>query len=136
MRSIDETIASLKTPLSYFKKLLLKYLLIPWCQSAVGLREQGKHFLVWTVNEYRRVFWRLAKQMVTEGRLPEPELLFHLTFSELQTLIEERDPTLVMRARMRKRFQNKKENLKFAETSIGPVIKARNVNIIIVLFEL
>jgi len=67
--------------------------------------------------------------MVSEGRLPEADLLFHITFPELQTLIYERDPTIVMRARMRKRVHSIKENLKFSETSIGPNIKPRDVNI-------
>ncbi len=123
-------ISSLKTPLSFTKKLLLKYLIIPWCQSGVGLREQGKHLLTSTVNVYRRAFWRLAKLMVSEGRLPETDLLFHLTFDEIETLINERDPMLVVRARMRKRLHERKDKLKFSETSIGPNIKPRNVDIV------
>ncbi|CAG2179331.1 unnamed protein product, partial [Oppiella nova] len=70
-KTIDETISSLKTPLTFSKKLLLKYLLIPWCQSGISLREQSKHYMTKNVNHYRRGFWRLAKLMVSEGRLPE-----------------------------------------------------------------
>jgi hypothetical protein len=66
--------------------------------------------------------------MVREGRLPEADLLFHVTFPELETLINERDPTIVARARLRKRFHSIKDNLKFNETSIGPNIKPRDVN--------
>jgi hypothetical protein len=66
--------------------------------------------------------------MVREGRLPEVNLLFHVTFLELETLINERDTTIVFRARLRKRFHSIKDNLKFNETSIGPNIKPRDVN--------
>ncbi len=105
----------------------MKYWIIPWCQSGVGLREQGKHFVTWTYNKYRHAFWRLAKLMVREGRLPEADLLFHVTFPELETLINERDPTIVARARLRKRFHSIKDNLKFNEICIGPNIEPRDV---------
>jgi hypothetical protein len=65
--------------------------------------------------------------MVREGRLPEADLLFHVTFPELETLINERDPTIVARARLRKRFHSIKDNLKFNEICIGPNIEPRDV---------
>ena len=101
--------------------------MIPLCQSGVILREEAKHAVTWSNNVYRRGFWRLAKQMVTEGRLPEPDLLFHMTTTEIQTLLNERDPTIISRARLRGKLQKIKENLKFAETSVGPKIIPRNV---------
>jgi hypothetical protein len=66
--------------------------------------------------------------MVREGRLPEADILFHITFPELETLINERNPTIVARARLRNRFYSIKDNLKFNETSIGPNIKPRDIN--------
>ncbi len=90
--------------------------------------KEGKHFLTCTYNKYRHAFWRLAKLMVYEVRLPEADLLFHVTFPELETLINERNPTIVARARLRNRFHSIKNNLKFNETTIGPNIKPRDIN--------
>jgi pyruvate,water dikinase len=90
--------------------------------------KEGKHFLTSTYNKYGHAFWRLAKLIVREGRLPEADILFHVTFPELETLINERNPTIVVRARLRNRFHSIKDNLKFNETSIGPIIKPRDLN--------
>ena len=67
--------------------------------------------------------------MVNEGRLPENDLLFYLTIHELQKLVNERDSALVMRAKWRKRLHNKKDQLIFSETVIGPIMTPRNVSL-------
>ena len=126
-KSTDEILLSLKTKLSKKSKFLVKYLILPWCQSGIKLREQGKHYLTWSNQQYRRQFWRLARQMASEGRLPEPDLLFYMTMPELQILLEERDPTIIARARLRKKVHPIKESFKFNETTIGPNMKPRNV---------
>ena len=92
------------------------------------LREQGKHTLTWANNVFRKGFWRLAKQMVVEGRLPDAELLFHMTTPEIETLLKERDPTIISRARLRKKLHPIMEKFKFPETTVGPNIMPRNVN--------
>ncbi len=66
--------------------------------------------------------------MVREGRLPEADSLFHVTFPELETLINERNPAIGTRARLRNRFYSIKDYLKFNETSVGPTIKPRDIN--------
>jgi pyruvate,water dikinase len=67
--------------------------------------------------------------MVSEGRLPEKDLLFYLTIQELQKLVNERDSVLVLRAKWRKRLHNKKDKLIFCETVIGPIMAPRNVSL-------
>ncbi len=67
--------------------------------------------------------------MVSEGRLPEKDLLFYLTIQELQKLVNERDSVLVLRAKWRKRLHNKKDKLIFSETVIGPIMAPRNVSL-------
>ncbi len=66
--------------------------------------------------------------MVREGRLPERDLLFYLSISELGKLVNERDAVLVMRAKLRKRLHNNKDKLIFSETVIGPNMRPRNVS--------
>ena len=127
-QTIDEIIASLKSPLTKTSKFLLKYLVIPFCQSGVKFREQGKHAFTRHNNYFRRGFWRLAKQMVSEGRLPDEELLFHMNCEEIDILLNERDPTIISRAKIRRKLFPIKDNFKFPETTIGPNIKPRNVS--------
>jgi len=97
------------------------------------LREQGKYLCIWTLNIYRRAFWRLSEMMVREGRLPEKDLLFYLTIDELEKLVKERDPILVSRAKYRKRLHNIKDKLLFSEIVTGPIMKPRNVILILYL---
>lgn len=65
--------------------------------------------------------------MVSEGRLLDEELLFHLRFNELERLVVERDPVLVARARQRQRYHAKKDALKFNELVYGPNPQPRGV---------
>jgi pyruvate,water dikinase len=69
--------------------------------------------------------------MVSEGRLPESDLLFYLSIHELQKLVNERDSALVLRAKSRKRLHNKKDKLIFSETVIGPIMTPRNVSLVL-----
>ena len=74
----------------------------------------------------------MAKLMVSEGRLPEPDLLFHMTLPEVDALLNERDPTIIGRARLRRKVHSIQEKFKFDETSIGPNMRPRNVFIVFV----
>ena len=65
--------------------------------------------------------------MVSEGRIPEPELMFHMTVNELHYLLQRRDPTIILRARLRRKVHSIKDSYLFPETNIGPNIKPRNV---------
>ncbi|CAG2109509.1 unnamed protein product [Medioppia subpectinata] len=127
-KTIDETLSSLKTKLTFSQKLLLKYLVIPWCKSGISWREKSKHEITRNYNIFRRGFWRLAKMMVSEGRLPEPDLLFHMSLAEVHSLFAERDPTIIARARLRKRVHSIQETMNYDETTIGPDIQPRNEN--------
>ncbi|XP_054152656.1 prodigiosin synthesizing transferase PigC-like [Oppia nitens] len=124
--SLDEVLNSFSTPLSWFRRLMLKYVSIPLCQWGVSLRERTKHEVVRTVDVYRKAWWRLAGQMVREGRLPEPVLMFHMTLNEIDQLLLHRDSAIVGRARLRRKLFPQLDSLKFDETTIGPYIRPRN----------
>ncbi len=149
-KSLNQIVSSIKTPLSATKRFILKKFILPRCRDGVGmslinthksvkipisillisgLREQGKYLWIWTLNVFRHAFWRLSEMMVSEGRLPENDLLFYLSIHELQKLVNERDSALVLRAKWRKRLHNKKDKLIFSETVIGPIMTPRNVSL-------
>ena len=133
-KSIEDIMSSLKTKLSFMQRFILKKLLIPWSRDGVGLREQGKDLLTYALNVYRQAFWQMARLLVKEGRIPDADLMFFMKLPELEKLLEERDPNMIVRAKLRKRYHDKKDKLKFNETVIGPNMKPRDVNLIFLLF--
>jgi len=123
VQSDDEIIGKLKTPLSSTKKFILKRFILPRYKEGLRRREKGKYLWIWAINLIREGFWQLAHLMVSEGRLPEKTLMFHLSFEEIDSLINERNATLVSRARQRKQIFQRKDQLAFEEFIIGPDMK-------------
>jgi len=127
-KSVDEVVNELKTPLSFFKKLLIRKFLLPWTRNGVGYREHSKYFMIWMNNKLRQAFWYLARKMVDEGIIPEADLLFYLTTDEIERLCNgERDALILSKARLRKRILPKMDKYKFEEIIKGPEMKPRNV---------
>lgn len=121
----------MKTRISNRKRLLLKYLLLPWCRAAVGNREASKSFLIKVINGYRHAFWLLAERMaVREGRIPEPELLFFLKFEEVERLVRVRDTALVIRAVQRRKAFQSMNRLQFDEIVHGPDFAPKPVGLL------
>lgn len=113
---IDEIMNDLKTPLSWFQKLMIKKWFLPWVRDAVGCREHTKSLMIKFFDDLRNAYWYIAEEMVSEGLLPEKELLFFLKLNEIQDLLNgSRDPLLVMKAKQRKRLYPKMNKLKFDE---------------------
>ncbi|CAG2178191.1 unnamed protein product, partial [Oppiella nova] len=120
-------VSELKTPLSYWRRLLIQKLLLPWCRRGVGYRELSKHFLIWMNNKYRQGFRLLSKQMVKEGLLPTADSFFYLTTNEVEALCNgDRDPLILARVRHRKRLYPKMDKYKFEEFIKGPEMIPRN----------
>lgn len=124
----EQLISKLKTQLSKSQKLFLKKWLLPACHSTVALREEAKAFNVKCIHEFRILVRQMAQMMChKEGRLPDPDLIFFLTFNELKILVESRDPKIVMKAKLRKRVFAKLDKYVYEEISIGPDVRPRNV---------
>nr|KAG5695540.1 hypothetical protein BaRGS_033962 [Batillaria attramentaria] len=94
--SAGQLVAQLKTPLSFAKRKLLQYLL-PKAWAAVGSREWGKSLSVLMSDIFKCAYWKLAAMMVTEGRLPDEDLLFFLTHSEIGKLLTSRSARLIVK---------------------------------------
>ena len=108
--------SQIKTPLSWFKRTLIKYWLLKWCQDGVGFRENTKSLMVKMQNNLREALWEIAEQVVRVGYLPEADLLFFMKPDEIQRMLAgERNPLLVMKAKHRKRLYPQMNSMKFDE---------------------
>lgn len=92
--SVQETIASLKTSMSSFVKLLLRKV-IPFCRKAVTLREMTKNVIVFAIHRLRLAYRRLGALMVAESYIPDERLIFFLTHQEIGQLLNNHNPLLV-----------------------------------------
>ena len=118
-KTIDDILDSLKTPISWTKKMFLKRFLIENAKMGVRSRELGKSVCVKFSNIFKEAYWRLAKFMVQESRLPDPKLLFFLTHAEIGELIEQRSANLVRLAKRRMKVYPKMNEITFQKINIG-----------------
>lgn len=78
-----------------FKGYLVNHWISPWAQNCVQKREWSKYAFVLMVNKFREGYLRFAQALVRKGRLPEANLVWHLTHTELGRLSENSDPQLI-----------------------------------------
>lgn len=64
-------------------------------QIAVGRREQTKSEIVKGIDKLREAYRVLGRKLVTEGYMPNENLIYHLTQYEIRQLITNRNPNLV-----------------------------------------
>ncbi|GIX96368.1 putative phosphoenolpyruvate synthase [Caerostris extrusa] len=99
---INKLISDVKAPLSFKTRLLLK-IILPLSQKAVQNRECSKSTLIRALNEWRKGYRKLARKMVLEGRIPDEDLLFFMTFEEIDELLDTRSPKIISKANHRRR---------------------------------
>lgn len=114
----NEIVENLKTPLGSIQKFIMKKIL-PKCQNGVRQREFAKSKLVTTVNEIRRAAFHLSKMMVNEGLLPDQDLFFFLTITEIKDVIGGRNGKLIAKAIRRQRIFPRLDELKFSDVTFG-----------------
>ncbi|XP_071158231.1 rifampicin phosphotransferase-like [Mytilus edulis] len=117
--SCDEAIAQIKTPLPWMAKKILRSFVLPKARKAVGQREWGKSLSIKVADKFKEAYWTLAEMMVKEGRLPEKELLFFLTHTEIGKLIETRSPKLIYKSIRRKKLFPTQMELRFLKMNVG-----------------
>ncbi|CAG2105449.1 unnamed protein product [Medioppia subpectinata] len=126
-KSVEEVVNELKTPLSPLKKLMIKYVFLPWTRRGIGYRELSKYFMIWMNNKCNEGFWYLAQQMTKEGLIPSVDTFFYLTITEVEALCNgQRDPLIFSRVRQRRRLYPRMDKYKFEEFIKGPEMKPRN----------
>lgn len=92
--NVQETIASLKTPMSQLIKWCLQ-LVIPCCRKAVTCREMTKNIIVSAIHTLRLAYKRLGALMVADSCIPDENLIFFLTHQEIGQLLNNHNSLLV-----------------------------------------
>ena len=118
-KTVDDIVDGLKTPLSWTKKMILKYFLIEKAMYGVRCRELGKSVTIKFCTIFKEAYWRLAELMVDENRLPDERLLFFLTHAEIGELIQSRRTGLVKLAKRRMKIFPEMMDTRFPKINIG-----------------
>ncbi|CAL1284489.1 unnamed protein product, partial [Larinioides sclopetarius] len=116
--SLDDILSNLNLQLSFMSKWYFK-ILLHYCQRGVRARESAKSLAIKSVGHWRKGFRRLGKQMVSEGRLPDEELVFFLTMNEINDLLNTRSPGIIARASHRQKLFPILDAYKFPEIMKG-----------------
>lgn len=99
---------------------------MPLCQDYVELRERTKSHLIAYIHEIRKAYCHLAEMMHENGLLPDKNLIFFLTNTEIGTVINDRNRSdLIGKATRRRRLFPEWKKLRFDEFQWG-VAKPRN----------
>lgn len=102
-----------------FKYRALKFV-VPRCRTAVTSRETTKSVLIRTIHVFRMAYRRLAELLVADGRLPDADLIFFFTHTELNDLVRgSATGGLVAKAVRRRRIHPQLDELVFPEISLG-----------------
>jgi len=128
-KSTSEIIDSLKTKLSFHRKFLLKYVVLPLARRAVAMREETKSLIIYAFDLARQSMCKLANQMYLEGLIPEPDFIFHMTIDEIDLYFKTRNPLLITKAKQRKKLYSIMEEWKFDEIVKGYDFQPRNVRL-------
>ena len=92
---------------------------VPRSRDAVGAREKTKSLLIRTIHVFRMAYRRLAQLLVLDGKIPDADLIFYFTHSELQDLIRSNGVALINKAVRRRKLHPELDSLVFPEMSLG-----------------
>ncbi|GBM45824.1 Prodigiosin synthesizing transferase PigC [Araneus ventricosus] len=91
-KSLDEIFSELHVPLTFMSKVF---------------------------DHWRHGYRRLGKLMVSEGRLPDEDLIFYLTLDEIHDLLDTRSPSIISRANHRRKIVPTLHKFRFPEIMKG-----------------
>ncbi|EFN79325.1 Probable phosphoenolpyruvate synthase [Harpegnathos saltator] len=117
--SVQETIASLKTPMPSVTKWFLQKV-IPLSRKAVTRREMTKNFAVFAIHKMRMAYRRLGILMVKENYIPDENLIFFLTNYEIARLLNSHhNPLIVRKALRRRKIYHQASKVEYPEFCTG-----------------
>lgn len=64
-------------------------------QNTIVQKEITTSSVALAMNKFRLAFQELAKKLVHEGKLPDTDLIFHLTQAEIERILVKKSPSLV-----------------------------------------
>lgn len=116
----EEVIQSLNINFSCWDRLKLKYLIAPRCTMFVSARERTKDCMIEYHDVMRDASRLLAREMRQNNRIPDEDLFYYLWYSEIEPLIREPQPSIVLQAaRRRRKFESMKGAWHFDEIMRG-----------------
>lgn len=107
---------------------MIKFLL-PLCKTSVQLRERSKSNYIAHIHELRKAYRYLGTQMYEKGFLPDPELIFYLSYHELGQILKDKNFQAISKSIRRRRLQPEWRKFRFAELQYGvirPIEKQTN----------
>ncbi|XP_067396295.1 rifampicin phosphotransferase-like isoform X2 [Emydura macquarii macquarii] len=116
--SVEEAIAAIKPPVTGLRKFILPFL-VRKAREGISKREYSKALAMKVYAFFKTAYWALAKHMVEEGFLPDEDLLFFLTHSEIGEVLWHRSADIVLRASRRRRMLDHQMILQFPEVNVG-----------------
>lgn len=96
----------------------LKFML-PIAHNAIRRREHTKSLLVMVTHRLKRGYRHLAKLLVEEGHLPDPDLVFFFTHDELRGFVANPNSEWVTRAEKRRLALSFHEKMEFDDIYVG-----------------
>lgn len=112
----------------FTKSWLIKYLL-PLCKTSVQLRERSKSNYIAYIHEIRKAYRYLGTQMYEKGLLPDPELIFYLSYQEVGQILRDKNFQAISKSIRRRRFEPEWRKFRFAELQYGvirPIVAQTN----------
>ncbi|GCC36215.1 hypothetical protein chiPu_0014707, partial [Chiloscyllium punctatum] len=116
--SPEEAIASINSSISWIRKYVVR-LILPEARKAISDRELFKAEAIRMNDVFKTAYWKLAKLMVLEGYLPDEDLLFFLTHSEIGQVLQLKSANIISKAQRRRRLLERQMGLQFKEMNIG-----------------
>ncbi|XP_042904014.1 rifampicin phosphotransferase [Parasteatoda tepidariorum] len=110
--------SELRVPLNILNRLCLRFI-IPNCRKGVQAREASKSVIIKSIDNWRKGYQYLGKLMVSEGRIPDKDLLFFMTMDEIRELLKTRYPKIIARANQRRKIFPVLDAYKFPEIIRG-----------------
>ena len=93
--------------------------LVARTRAAVQGREQTKSQLAWMTAQLKRGFRELGRRLVSEGHLPDPDLVFFFDRDGLTAFVRQPDPDAIARAQDRQVALAHQQTLRFPEIFVG-----------------
>lgn len=100
--TFNDIVQSLGIELSLMDWAILKHLIVPRCQQMLVTRELTKDVLIHHADITREASRMLAEEMRRNMRIPDTDLFYYLMYDELEPLVNDHQPAIVMQALRRR----------------------------------
>ena len=71
--------------------------ILPHVYRTVALRETCKSMVIKKSHELRQAYRKLATKLCLDGKLPDPQLMFHMSHFEVGQVVQSRNSALIQK---------------------------------------